>query len=268
MTRRFGWLFLPIVLLVAGLVGAADDPPPGPADEPPVLLKKKKPGDKPKAPPAPEKEPPKDAPKAKIDDEPDEPEVPVEDEQEVLNRIARNLKTAEDRLANREVGEGTRQVQRDILKDLDSLIAQLQQPPQGGENGNESNNQSKQSGMQGQKQQGGQGGQGGQRASGGMRLGRNQQQLSRKGGQNQGQGQGNQPQQGMAQNGSGTNGGGGRSSEEVNRLTELRKDDIWGHLPESMRREMDVYAREQFMAKYSEMIKQYYSTVAKESREK
>jgi hypothetical protein len=258
---NFGWLLLPLLLVVAGLVGAADDPPVGPPDEPPVLLKKKKKADDgAKAQPALEKEKEKEKEKPRIEEEPDEPEIPVEDEQEVLNRIARNLKIAEDRLANRELGEGTRQVQRDIVKDLESLIHQLQQPPQGGEGGGDSSNESKQGGLKGQRQQGG------QKMAGGMRPGRNQ--LTRKSGQGQGQGN-QQQQQGMAQNGSGNNGGGGGppSGEQVNRLGGLNKD-IWGHLPESMRREMDVYAREQFMAKYSEMIKQYYATVAKEGREK
>ena len=35
--------------------------------------------------------------------------------------------------------------------------------------------------------------------------------------------------------------------------------DIWGHLPEKMRQEMDLYYREQFIPRYSELLKQYYS---------
>ena len=38
--------------------------------------------------------------------------------------------------------------------------------------------------------------------------------------------------------------------------------DVWGHLPEKMRQQMDLYFREQFMPRYSELIKQYYSSLA------
>jgi hypothetical protein len=38
--------------------------------------------------------------------------------------------------------------------------------------------------------------------------------------------------------------------------------DVWGHLPEKMRMEMDLYFREQFMPRYSELLKQYYSSLS------
>jgi len=57
----------------------------------------------------------------------DEAEV---DEQEMLNRIAKNMRSAETRLANKELGEDTKQVQRDILQDLDRLIDQDQKSDQ------------------------------------------------------------------------------------------------------------------------------------------
>jgi hypothetical protein len=42
--------------------------------------------------------------------------------------------------------------------------------------------------------------------------------------------------------------------------------DIWGHLPETMRLEMDAYARQQFMPKYSDLLREYYKTIAERRR--
>src|SRR5207245_8003829 len=44
------------------------------------------------------------------------------DEKEILERVARNARLSEERITNRELGEGTRAVQQEILKDIDSLI--------------------------------------------------------------------------------------------------------------------------------------------------
>src|SRR5439155_16207667 len=104
--------------------------------EPPVRLKKKnRPAneDAGKAPAAEEKKPeakePAKAGEPKKEAEP-EPQDPEQDEKETLERLSRNLRTAEERLANKEVDDATRQVQRDILKDLDALIELSQRQPQ------------------------------------------------------------------------------------------------------------------------------------------
>ena len=52
------------------------------------------------------------------------------------------------------------------------------------------------------------------------------------------------------------------------RLADLYKD-IWGHLPETMRAEMNAYAsREEFMTKYRDLLKQYYTTIAEKGPRK
>ena len=48
-------------------------------------------------------------------------------------------------------------------------------------------------------------------------------------------------------------------------MAELYKEK-WGHLPETLRLEMDAYSRERFMARYSDLLKQYYSTIAERGR--
>ena len=71
----------------------------------------------------------------------------------------------------------------------------------------------------------------------------------------------NQPRPGTANQA----GGGGQSKEEAAKVADLYKD-VWGHLPETLRQEMDQYSREEFMAKYGDLLKQYYATIAEKGR--
>ena len=67
-------------------------------------------------------------------------------------------------------------------------------------------------------------------------------------------------------NQSGKQGGAGRDSSGAATLKADILKDIWGHLPSVMRLEMDAYSREQFAAKYGELLKQYYQTIAEKGR--
>jgi hypothetical protein len=248
-----------LLSVAAGLLGmafvlAADDPP---ADqpEPPIRLKKKAP-----APDAGEK-PPEE--KGKMEDEPPGSAEPEMNEQEILNRVSRNMRTSEERLANKELGEGTRQLQRDILEDLDKLINKLNQPPD-----NSANQGGGQPDMPKQGQQGGQQ----QMKSAGRRSSQRQQAArgsQKQGGQQarSGQNQGTQQAKTSGQDGGNNPGAGGLSPEGPNRVAEMYKD-VWGHLPETLRQEMTAYSRQEYMMKYSDAIKQYYSAVAEKGRQK
>lgn len=301
MTRRF------IPVLLAGLVALAgfalaQDPPAG-QDEPPVRLKKKKPrGDeKPEAKPEEKKkDDKKDNKKSEKKEEPREaePAMPQEEEKEVFQRVVKNVHDVDERLAKNDLGEGTRQTQRDILKDIESLIHRNENPPQsndqggggggsddqnpmdnkdnqGGGGGGGQKSQSKQ-GSRGQKSQSGSGG-GGQKSqgtagnSGGN--GKQKSQANRGGGSS-----GTQPGGGSASNGqkpggrngkNGNGGGGGDKGERaMNKNADLYKD-IWGHLPETLRAQMDAYSNPQpFLPKYDELIKRYYRTIAEQGRRK
>jgi hypothetical protein len=294
-TRRIAAGLLSVAFVLAGLA-IAQDPPGG--DDPPVRLKKKHHPDAadkgPEEPPKPA-EPPKDSPKPKDEKKDpkeadpgaaDEPEV---DEAEVLNRVGKNMRTSEDRLDHAELNDGTRQVQEDIIKDLDSLINQMKNG--GAEDQNQQQNpQDQQQQDQGGKPQSGEKKQG---QSGKQQVGMGKPQRGLRGQRRQAQAAATNPgapnrkpgmsgpqqqqanadkpsgrqQQQQANNPNNQGGGGGQSQGPVNRLDEMYKD-VWGHLPETMRAEMNAYSREQFMAKYNDLIKQYYSTVAEKSRKK
>src|SRR6185436_3305250 len=123
-------------------------PPGSDGQGPPVRLKRKKPRTQEEPPPRPEKkveqpdpaekpdpaEEPKKKPdglrKPKLDEEErldpkDDLKLPggeQQDEHEILERVARNARTSEERITHRELGESTRSLQQEILKDIDSLI--------------------------------------------------------------------------------------------------------------------------------------------------
>jgi hypothetical protein len=251
----------------------AADPPSDP-DDPPRLKKKEKPAaakeEPDKKPDAEEKkdkktEPaPKERDRIKIGEEPprDPPAEPEVDIQELLSRLLKKTRTTEERLANKEVGEGTRQLQRDILQDIDALIKESQRQQNSSDNQQQQDQQSGASQDQDKKQQqGGMGQQRGQRRQTARGQRRGQRQVAR--------GQGEQEQQGEQQDQSAQNGkqggGGNGGQEEMNKLAEVYKD-IWGHLPEALRAEMMSYTREQFMDKYKDQLKRYYSTIAEKGR--
>jgi hypothetical protein len=87
----------------------------------------------------------------------------------------------------------------------------------------------------------------------------------------QGMNQGSQGSNPMNMGGSGgmNPGGGGTNAEgPPDRNADLYKD-VWGHLPETIRAQMNAYAsREEYMAKHKDLIKQYYRIIAEQGREK
>lgn len=49
------------------------------------------------------------------------------------------------------------------------------------------------------------------------------------------------------------------------RLSDLNRD-VWGHLPEALRQEVDHYYRERFMPRYRDLLQQYYTRLAESER--
>jgi hypothetical protein len=319
MTRRLLALLLIGVVSLAGLALAQE---PAAKDEPPVRLKKKKPRgeDKPMVDP--------DKPDEKKDDKKDEkkedkkaepresePVTPQEEEKEVLERVVKNVHNVGERLAKNDLGEATQQTQRDILKDLESLIQRNENPPQGG--GQQDQNQDGGGGSadQDNKDQQGGGGQQDQKQKGSGQKSQGKSSGGQKskgsGGQNSGAGQKNQNKQGGGSSGTkpgagsksgtqqrpggskpsgdkragkdgkdgdkpggrngtgGTGGAGGDKDDHArNKSADVYKAE-WGHLPQTLRAQMDAYSNPQpFIPKYDDLIKQYYRTIAEQGRRK
>lgn len=260
MSKRLLTLLLAGMVCLAGLA-FAQEPPAG--DEPPVRLKKKKPrgDDKPKA------EPDK-ADKKKVDDKKDEkkpekkddmresePVTPQEEAKEVLQRVVQNVHKVDERLAKNDLGEATQQTQRDILKDLESLIQRNENPPpQGGED------QDQQGG--GDDNQNGKQGKGKARGKSGSKSRLAMQQRRQRS-------QGGSEEKGGRDGQNGNGGGGNKDNRDRNKNADLDKHGVWGHLPATLRAQMDAYSNPHpFLPKYDELIKRYYKTIAEQGRRK
>jgi hypothetical protein len=166
--------------------------------------------------------------------------VGSEVDQDILSRLAKSFRAAEERLAKSDAGEGTQQVQRDIMKDLQELMRQAgakdqQEQREGGRSAGSRQQPSRQ--MRANKS-GAQGSQAGREQS------RAEQALKSKG-----------------------IGEGESQNNKRERIAELYKD-VWGHLPATLRQGIEQYSQEQFMPKYEELLKQYYTTIAEKGRRK
>lgn len=228
---------LALVLLILPAQRALADDPDQP--EPPLRLKKK---DRP-MPPTPPKEQEKPTRPA-VKAPPVDQDTPGEaNPRETLTRITRNMQQSAERLEAKDPREPTRRVQQTIVADLDSLIRQREQDerqPQQNQQQNPSQPNEQQQERQRRRQQRQQ------------RQQREQRPMP-------------MPQPKLEPE---TRPGAGRgANEDLNKIADLYKD-VWGHLPESLRLEMDQYGREQFMAKYRDILKQYYGTVAEKGRRK
>lgn len=242
-----------ILLMTATIVGRADDPP-SPADAPEKpnkgLLKKadappetneqEDAADKSKEdadePPAPETDRPIPKPgdlrpSRSIDDwleedlEKDLEAPPVEDANPV-DRIAQQMREAEELLAQLdEKGESVK-VQEQILADIEKLLQQAKNPPPPGGGGSSQKKKSQQ----------------------------RQQQLT----QQTEQRQNNDPSRGDPTDRIGPP----RSARDRQEKSAVEQN-IWGHLSEVMRAEMGQYAKENFLAKYRDQIERYYTQIAR-----
>lgn len=56
-------------------------------------------------------------------------------------------------------------------------------------------------------------------------------------------------------------------NDRVDRLSDMSRD-VWGHLPPTLRQEVDHYYRERFMPRYRELIQQYYNRLAEDDRQR
>jgi len=214
--------------------------------------------------------------------------------EELLKRIAKNTRLLEERLAAGEVGDATQQIHDDVLKDIEKLIAMLQQPEQQ----SSQNNQSKQDQQQNAEQQPNQSqqqnpsqgqnpmqrpsqGTSGQPQTGERRSREERRQARaerRRDREQRGErqsaqrNQGEQPRQGEP---------GGEDpatqppsiwrrlhqGDKLREKTEAKLD-IWGHLPEKERAIMNKEMEQSFMQKYRDLTQQYYRTIAEKSRKK
>ena len=272
----FRCLALAAGLAVCALAAAGDDPPPERLErksrppeakqpEPPAKLEKKpqppEPGAKDKAGDAKGKD---EQPKRLKRPDDDADRGPPEDPEKLKEQITKDMQAAERKLKELDPGADTQQHQDRALKNLDKLLDQARNPPPSDQQQQQQQSKGKSSGKgkgKGQQQQLSRSEQRRQRRQQ-MQLSRNQQGQRRPGQQDQdqmAQNQQNDQQRDPRFGGGNTPRGKGEPPKEGIK-------DIWGHLPESLRQEVDHYYRTRFMPKYQELLQQYYNRLAEQDK--
>jgi hypothetical protein len=198
---------------------------------------------------------------------------------QLAERIVQAAKDAGSRLAEQDPGTQTQRKQRDVVTGIDELIKRTQNPPPR-DKSNSSPDQSNSNQNRPMTNSGQGGATAGQQRPGSAQqpgAGRRERKARREqsslgpnpasGNSNSGGGPmpraennnatGRQPQGGAPPS--------ARSKESAANVADLYKD-VWGHLPERLRQEMDLYYREQFMPRYQELLRQYYSSLAERKR--
>ena len=195
------------------------------------------------------------------------------DPEKTIERITQTAKAVGDRLKDQDTGSDTRKKQDQLLKDIDALLKQNSPPPQGGGGGGSSSN-NPMGGTSDPMPMGG--------TSNPMPMGGTSQKPSTSGSRPRAErspreqpagekpmpmtggtgekpmpmtgGSGEKPMPG----GPGGKEGGGKSPPALPLDDPLTKQ-VWGHLPEKLRQQVSRYYREQYMPRYSELLRQYYS---------
>ena len=202
------------------------------------------------------------------DDAPMEPKKDMVDVGKTTERIIQNASEAGKRLGAKDPGEDTRKIQMEIVKDIDALIRKAQEPPPPDQN-QKSKGGGEQNGMGGMGGMSKQGMSNNDQSQGGPpsrkeRRERAKQNSSTSGGvaqQNQPMSDANRPELRPGTRPMDPSPNRIESKPAMSRIPDVYKE-VWGHLPEKMRQEMDLYFRDRFMPRYSELLRQYYSSLA------
>jgi hypothetical protein len=200
------------------------------------------------------------------DEPPAEAKKEPVDVAKTAERIVQNANEAGKRLGAKDPGEGTRKIQDEILKDIDALIRKAQEPPpesnMGGGMSNMGGGMSNMGGGMSKQPMG-------NNESGGPLSRQERRERSKQNASaNNGMAQRPQPMSDPTRpEGKGSAGPFDSATNRIEskaappRITDVYKE-VWGHLPEKMRQEMDLYFRDRFMPRYSDLLRQYYSSLA------
>lgn len=224
--------------------------------------------------------------------------VKKENPLEVVERIIKNSKDVGDKLAMTDTGTDTRKTQDKILKDIDALLNQDDPPPKDDQNKDQDKDKKKDDqkdkdnksdpNEQPKKDMNPMGGMGDPKKdmepAGGMAdqqpMGGDQPKQRRprqsgdepkekegKGGEKSKEKQptGGQPKQPPKDPAGGKTpdpSGGKPQPNQVLPFEEEVAKDVWGHLPDKLRQQATQYYKQEFMPRYSDLLRLYYSSLA------
>ena len=160
----------------------------------------------------------------------------------------RTIKLRLERLEERQTDEETRKIQEQVIRDLDDLIKQLQNPPPNGGGGGGGGGSS---GQIGQAQRP-------QKLSGGKpQGGKPKSQEMSGGGQTGGQ------EKKVAEGSDERTESERKAAEEAARKRKLELD-VWGHLPPHLREQLLNTYGERMLPKYENLVKQSYEALSEQ----
>jgi hypothetical protein len=177
-------------------------------------------------------------------------------------QIIKDAEAAGKRLADKDAGDATQQLQKDVLKNIDELLKKAKEPPPMRKDSQPQDNSSGMGGMGSPKKEPG-------GMASGAPLSRQERREKNRAAASSGQTlpSASQASRSDPKTGPGSPVGHPNQFEPkgmLSRVPDVYKN-VWGNLPEKMRQEMDLYFREQFMPNYSELLRQYYSSLAERS---
>lgn len=159
-----------------------------------------------------------------------------QEEEDLVTKIAKNMRDSEERLARAQEDAETIQIQEQIVADLQKFLEEAQRQQQQNDPNQKMSKTKKKRPLTPEEQQ---------RLA---RLQREKQLAAMK----EGRQPANKP-------------GPPRSAQE--KLSPQPEDRaIWGHLSDLMRAEMNQYAKENFLSKYRDLIERYYTDIARRSQ--
>jgi len=226
----------------------------------------------------------------------------IDTSKDVVARVAKDMRSAEERLKKNDPGDLTRKIQRDVVDGLDEMIKQTSKSQGGGgkksvtkksaTGSKDSDNPQdgmKEEMMPGQDQQLGSSSQKKSpqdspgKAKGGKDEGPHAKDKSKGEGQEEKEGEGKDGGKETDKDGPkgvAKNMGPGKEQGQQTGLGNIKSDKSstasagdpyrldWGHLPKTKRMEMDAYSKERFMPRYDEILQQYYRTIAEQGQRK
>lgn len=180
--------------------------------------------------------------------------VAEKEKENKLDRIAKGMKNAGAKLDGDETGEETRNVQKQVIKDLDDLINQLQNPPPSGGGGGGGGGASSRSGKSGQGQM--------QKMQAKGQPGKSEQ-AKGQGSQNSSSNKSGSKDRKDAQGSDERTESERKAAEEEARKKKLEMD-VWGHLPPHMREQLLNTYGERMLPKYQQLVKQFYESLSEQ----
>ena len=173
---------------------------------------------------------------------------PTTEERDLLEEAIRGMRKVQERIEGSQTDEETRNVQKQVVKDLDDLIKQLQQQLQ--------NPQSQSQSKQNQKQP---------KPLASVERPKPKPMPKPAGAQPE-------PQSAKPEQKDGAETTESKAERERKAAEEARRrklnQDVWGHLPEHVRKQLANIQSDKYLPKYAESVRQYFDALAEQSRDR